>query len=1037
MRIIHLSDFHYDKETAKDSSSIRDQLIKKINDINEEEPIDLILFSGDLVNQAGNSFGSLKLAFDGFKMFFIDPILKKIGLSETRFLFTIGNHDIQRKADSSMIEAGMKQTLISIDEVNKFYDNKTNEGIKRIKEFKEFERKFYNNFPKNNFYLSNFESCFILEIKNKKIGIASLNSSWRCWDSSKDKGNIILGERQINNAYEYIKDCDIKIALSHHHYTWCSEFDNHLSEKLMTTYFDLYFCGHTHSRRAGYHSTLDGKMFTFISPGILSKNRLNVSNQYENGFSMIDYDIEKGKISAHFFIQDYPLAFHLNTKVANNGIWEEDIPLGNIAQKRLEKQKIILNIKENINNLNECLLSYNTNSTAPKILEDIFVMPNIIIKTENEDEDKDILVKNLSEIIQSEKNYIIFGIKESGKTMILSKILLDILNIGVSQKYIPVCLDFPNISKNIEDNIRIYWGIPKLAVNDILSSNDVILLVDNITFDNDSLDKLSILKKFFDKYPKSRFIGTSLQLYDDDYPISSEYNELLKFELLKLKQFRSGQIKKLIKKWFPNNPQYDTPKKLNTLINAFLSFNLPRTPFAVSMFLWIIERQQNFKPLNNATLIEKFIEELLDKKNITGVLRETFDYENKIWLLSEIAYKMLNKENINYSIPYSDLCFIVEEHLRNRKFPKSYKSKNIINEILQLSILVEEGNDIRFRFSCFLEYFLVKKMQNTTCFLDYVLKEENYLKFSNEINYYTGLNRGSKDILKILINRLEYDYIEINEIVFSKVKSIDDFFHVDKTLIENIKAGELVELLPNKQTEEDEENISDRKLERCESDNGNIKKKDSDKVQNYGKILLLAMQVLKNSEEIDEDNLKFNSYSTILKNTIAYIIVYKMIIEQMIRHKKYFTEDKIEMFKVILRFIPIAVQNLISDGLGSYKLAEIIREKIDLDNSSPEISEFEKFLSVCLYTDIKGDNYKVTLNEFIRSIKKNYIADACLMKLYGYYYASTSENDDNSILNQLADLYIKVHSKKKSHKQINKGTLIQDLKNKKRDYLDS
>ena len=85
--------------------------------------------------------------------------------------------------------------------------------------------------------------------------------------------------------------------------------------------------------------------------------------------------------------------------------------------------------------------------------------------------------------------------------------------------------------------------------------------------------------------------------------------------------------------------------------------------------------------------------------------------------------------------------------------------------------------------------------------------------------------------------------------MFSKVKSIDDFFHVDKTLIENIKAGELVELLPNKQTEEDEENISDRKLERCESDNGNIKKKDSDKVQNYGKILLLAMQVLKNSEE--------------------------------------------------------------------------------------------------------------------------------------------------------------------------------------------
>lgn len=48
------------------------------------------------------------------------------------------------------------------------------------------------------------------------------------------------------------------------------------------------------------------------------------------------------------------------------------------------------------------------------------------------------------------------------------------------------------------------------------------------------------------------------------------------------------------------------------------------------------------------------------------------------------------------------------------------------------------------------------------------------------------------------MDRLEFDYITINDIVFSKVKSIDDFFHIDKSIVEQIKSEELFELLPDK-----------------------------------------------------------------------------------------------------------------------------------------------------------------------------------------------------------------------------------------------
>ena len=93
-----------------------------------------------------------------------------------------------------------------------------------------------------------------------------------------------------------------------------------------------------------------------------------------------------------------------------------------------------------------------------------------------------------------------------------------------------------------------------------------------------------------------------------------------------------------------------------------------------------------------------------------------------------------------------------------------------------------------------------------------VLDENNYLKYCNEINYYTGLHRGEAEILKNVVDRLEFDYITINDIVFSKVKSIDDFFHIDKSIVEQIKSEELFELLPDKKTEEESEKESDTKL---------------------------------------------------------------------------------------------------------------------------------------------------------------------------------------------------------------------------------
>lgn len=116
-----------------------------------------------------------------------------------------------------------------------------------------------------------------------------------------------------------------------------------------------------------------------------------------------------------------------------------------------------------------------------------------------------------------------------------------------------------------------------------------------------------------------------------------------------------------------------------------------------------------------------------------------------------------------------------------------------------------------------------------------VLDENNYLKYCNEINYYTGLHRGEAEILKNVVDRLEFDYITINDIVFSKVKSIDDFFHIDKSIVEQIKSEELFELLPDKKTEEESEKESDTKLKVNANKNSNKRINKSALIQKFKK----------------------------------------------------------------------------------------------------------------------------------------------------------------------------------------------------------
>ncbi len=1039
MRILHLSDFHLDKETREDSKRhVVTPIINTIKQLQKEKEIDLILFTGDLINIGGKNYDSIENAFIDFKDVFIQPLLDETSLANEKFFFVPGNHDVLRSADSVHLESGLTANLKTEEAINAFFLKP--EGINRILPFKEFENLFYSDVSIDKKH-SAFESSYKLRIKDYTVGIACLNSSWRCYDSDTDQGKILIGEKQLNNVIDHLDGCDIKIALSHHSYDWLYKEDSEVVTTLLKQHFNLFFCGHVHKLSTGFYQDPDGQLFTLCAPGILSTAIRKPEKKHENGFTVVDYSIENALVKLTFYKGEYLKPnYILNTSIGKNGVWEAKIPK-NEEVVRIENERILIKEiqNENIPKFNSHLLTHATDTNAPKSINEIFVMPTISIKNELDANKKDKIVENLTELILSKKNHIVFGTKESGKTVLLDKLFMDIADNNKLYHTLPVLFDFKEFNGNIIQTVKKFWNQNTQTTKDYLKNYKVLLLIDNISFEENDREKIKALNEFLQKNPNISFIATYLQIFEDDYPLNIEISSMLQYDMLNLKQFKSKQIKLLIAKWFKNTDRYDTPKKLETLINAFVALNLPRTPFTVSMFLWIIEKQENYKPINNSTLIENFIEKLLKKHNSQEALRERFGYDNKIWILSDIAKKMLDRDNENYSLSYATFISDVDEYLRTKKFT-DFGTEKVTRSLLDSGLFIIDNDTIRFRFACFFEFFLVKRMEKNEDFKTFVLDETNFLEYINEIDYYTGLNRGDSKLLKLIITRLEEGYADLSKLISEKQEekgysNIDDFFTVydekgkeKPSLVSQLDEKHIVEFLPsNKPTEEDIEIEDDNKLELNHNENGIAKKQKGNKLKDLGKLLVLSLRVLKNSEEVHEENLKFKAYESSLRNSIYFALLQKAVFELFLLNKENLPKEKVEEFVMMDRFLPLLHQLLVFDNAGTQKLAEVIREKIELDDKN-NVSEFEKFLSVFLYADIRAKSYDQVISNFLKKAKKSFILDMSYFKLVTYYYYRSKDDAmDLFYLNLIADLLIEI----KGYKKEKKVEIIADYKRKK------
>lgn len=1021
IRIAHLSDTHFDKLSEYNFENfIVPALIKDFKE-NIGMP-DIICITGDLIFKGGTAFKDG--ADEAFKLFenkFIEPILSETGLNKNNIFFTPGNHDIVRNKDEDFVENGLKNHLTSADSLFRYISKNSEEGIRRALPYKEFEASFYNNCDHDS-KITNFQSTYKYTKDNHKIGIGCLNSAWRCWDSKTDKENLLVGEKQLIDSVNELSECDFKVALMHHPLSHLMIFDRKSIEPILLKEFNLIMCGHDHEGTTWSVSNMYGNIFVSVSPSSWDANLRSDSRKYAIGYYMLEVNIIKNNITTYARRYNHDKRkFDPNPDLGDdNGSKVFNLPNRNQKeqmQQELEASTSILNFQTQ--DMNEHLLSFTTETTAPKTIKDIFVMPIVTDKIKIDSDDKkktDENIYSLEELCSSKENILIFGQKEIGKTVLLDRLVIEAAE-GVSRFHkIPVFLDFDELgNKRLETIISRYLHVKITEVPKYLNNNNILLLVDNLSFDGDSFHNLKRIDDFLTTYPATSIIATILHHFEGQLPLELlNHDSFASFKFLTIKPYKTKEIKELVKLWFADNEMFPS-SKLDKLLAAFGSLNLPRTPLAISMFLWIFEQQENYKPINQATMLENFVEKMFKKQSKKEILSEKFDYRNKERLLTDIAFEMFNLDDLSYRISYTKLLTFIENKFKAKKFEFMYNPADVLQHFLDKGVLSKEHDDnveyIRFRFTCFFQYFLMKKMELDANFRDFVLKEENYLLFDDEIDYYTGLKRDQFEILTDLVKRMNESYEEIISKINDFELGFDDIFNVEKTLTSSLNENFLEDLRSNpKPSEEELDQAKDKQLEKVTPDR-EIKRKlqTLSPLQKLERTWTLTAKVLKNSEEIEEEGLKELAYKSILKASMAFSNIYKYELEIFLEKNKDLIATNLKEELTIKRnIVPWLNEVALFMIMGTTKLNLIIKEKIESDLKDEHISDYEKYISVFLYADLKGHDYIKFVKHFVKNIRRPFMYDMSLFKVISYYiYRSKNKELDNTLENLIADIVLK------------------------------
>ncbi|MDD6626888.1 MAG: SIR2 family protein [Lachnospiraceae bacterium] len=296
---LHLSDLHFRYSNDDfESQLIYEKLLEDLKHI--EKPINLVFVTGDIAFSGNEKEYELAGAF--FKQ-----VLDILNIGKDALFFVPGNHDIQKSNTAEYIS----KVLDGIHGEEKISEIIGNKELREL-----FLKKFnsYYDFVNENSWPTSKSELFYtknINVNGVDVAIVGLNSAWGSISSS-EKGNIVLGERQVLEAFSKIRNPQITITLLHHPIYYFRDEDVESVEKIINRRSDFVLHGHTHNRKVIVQKMPDSVVNYLVAGASYDDNIFNLAYNY------VSTDLKNGITEVNLRKFDKSNSSWVSDKLYNN-----------------------------------------------------------------------------------------------------------------------------------------------------------------------------------------------------------------------------------------------------------------------------------------------------------------------------------------------------------------------------------------------------------------------------------------------------------------------------------------------------------------------------------------------------------------------------------------------------------------------------------------------------------------------------------------------------------------------------------------------
>lgn len=290
---------------------------------------------------------------------------------------------------------------------------------------------------------------------------------------------------------------------------------------------------------------------------------------------------------------------------------------------------------------------------------------------------------------------------------------------------------------------------------------------------------------------------------EDDVKINREFKKLT------LSALPRNTIRKVVADYNAKKNIGDEDTILSKVVSDMQVLNIHRTPLNCITLLKISEKHFDESPLNRTKMIEMFLFVLFDLVELP-TYRNKPDVKDCEHVLGYFCEQIIRNDTHDFSKDkfIEDLQLFCNEKLLDLDIDALFQ---ILDEN---HIIVDCQGKFRFKALYWIYYFSAKQMHINDDFRQYIISDERYINFPEMIEFYTGIDRNSANIIQILTEDLEKqcDIVEektglsgdINLLEYMEWNpSVEQITTIEETINNEVKNSKLPDSLKDEYADKD------------------------------------------------------------------------------------------------------------------------------------------------------------------------------------------------------------------------------------------